>query len=113
MALAQLVAPGGQPFQTAQGIADPNGVLVGVIDERNLCEVLLLPVDNGSPSRFLFVAYGDAGMNCPTSTEVVQAFAQLIDDPLVFETALAQFFGWGEGVTVGLVRIDGWVLRVS
>ncbi len=111
VALAQLVAPGGRPFQTAQGIADPNGVLVGVIDEQNLCEVLLLPVDNGMPSSFLFIAYGDAGMNCPTDAEVAQAFGVLIDDPLVLQTGLPEFFGWDDDVTTGLARIPNWGMQ--
>jgi hypothetical protein len=105
------LTPGGQAFQTATGVADPHGAMAAVINEPNLCEVLLLPALNGQASNFLFVAYGSSGMNCPTPEDFIQVFAANIDDPTALQTAIPAHYGWEGGVMTGLVNVQLWQMR--
>ena len=109
--IAQLLRPGGNAFQTALGIADPHGVMVAVNDDATFCEVLLVPADQGIPANFMYVAYGPPDMTCPTPADFVVVFGQFIDDPTGLEIGIPDHYGWGKGVTVGLVPIDNWTPR--
>jgi hypothetical protein len=75
------------------------------------CEVLLVPADLRMPANFMYVAYGPSGMACPTPADFVVIFGQFIDDRTGLEIGIPDHYGWGKGVTVGLVPIDNWTPR--
>lgn len=106
--IAQLVSPGGAPFQLARGIIDPAGLLVAVSDDPGYCEVLVLESEGGQLADNLFVAYGPPAMTCPGAQELASYYLTLLLQPAALEPALRNQYDWGNDIVIGSVATAGW-----
>ena len=107
--IAQLVSPGGNPFQVLQGIVDPTtGLFVAVSDDPGFCEVIVLESAGGQLATDMFVAYGPPAMTCPGAQDLADYYLTLILGPDESEPALRDQYDWGSDVVIGSVATGGW-----
>jgi hypothetical protein len=106
--IAQLVSPGGAPYQVLDGIIDPSGLFVAVSDDPNYCEVIILESDAGQLANDMFVAYGPASMTCPEPQDLPLWYASLDGRPEAHEADFRNRYDWGNDVVIGSVITSGW-----